>query len=197
MNFKLIIPFFALAIGCASSTVQVHKPDADQAPSSASGKVLIIKPEGDQAQLKLQQGKALTVELLAVTDTHLYFLQQKQIHRILLENVQKIKIQEPYRGVTKVGKFILLLPAYFFEYRVFRYAIERDDVRDRSAWIAGVAFVLTARSNFSGFPKVAFAKPLDRKDIEALKLHCRYPQGLSTEQWKSLLRHSGQDDFQS
>jgi hypothetical protein len=31
--------------------------------------------------------------------------------------------------------------------------------------------------------------------IEKLTLYCRYPQGLSGEQWRLLLRESGQEDF--
>jgi hypothetical protein len=46
-----------------------------------------------------------------------------------------------------------------------------------------------------GEPKVHFSSPFNKKELKKLRLYCRYPQGLTSDQAQQLLQHYKQDDF--
>jgi len=60
------------------------------------------------------------------------------------------------------------------------------------ALLQAAALVQIPWPTISKVQAIDFKLMFKRKDIEKLKLHSRYPHGLSEAQWSELLRHYGQ-----
>jgi len=67
----------------------------------------------------------------------------------------------------------------------------------QGGWVAGsvVAMVATIALYSSGGPKTSFRPPFSEENLKKLQLYCRYPQGLTPEQWHTVLEACGQPDF--
>jgi hypothetical protein len=74
-------------------------------------------------------------------------------------------------------------------------ALDRDVNQPGWGVISGLTMVGTICGFAFGEQDVSFWFPLDETERERLRLFCRYPQGLSKDQWSTMLRHLGQEDF--
>jgi hypothetical protein len=60
-----------------------------------------------------------------------------------------------------------------------------------------VELLVVSDARGSGEPETSFSSPFDEAKVRKLELYVRYPQGLTDQQWNSLLRFHGQRDFAS
>lgn len=154
------------------------------------------KPEGDTASLTLEDNSSHGIELLAITDSELYARMNGTIYLVNLTSIQQLHISAYSKNAwAGVGKFLLAIPTVGLEILVGNAGSETK----HPEWtvLAIVAVVATISAIGSGEPKVTFKFPANQRDLADIRLYCRYPQGLNQEQWRVLLDHYGQDDFQT
>ncbi len=165
---------FALSLGCACVTT-------NQA----------IRPGGDEATIAFNDGTRCPAELLALTQTDLYFLRNQQVWRSPLADLSRVHVNgygvRPAKNVALglFGAANLALSAYSF--------------LTSGCWPFGaitipfyVGSVFLSRATD---PPVDFGAPMGDRAKSQLALYCRYPQGLSDAQWQQLLSFYHQDQF--
>jgi hypothetical protein len=158
---------------------------------SCASSVNVLKPEGETASIELYNSQAPVGEILAVSDSMLYFMYANKINVVDLSYVRKIFVHG--YSISPGTKMLAAIPPLFLEGLVMAVAFSEE----APAWgyISIGAMVLTIYGISTGNPKVSFSPPLKEKELKKLKLYCRYPQGLTLEQWNELLRLNGQEDF--
>lgn len=158
---------------------------------SCASRVNVLKPEGEKATLTLPNLAVLEIEILAISDSLLYVTNGKKIIIAHLSDVRSVHIHG-YR-VPRASKVLAAIPPVLFEGIVMLTALGVD----QPVWgmIAMITIGGTIYGFTSGDPKVNFSFPLEINELEKLRLYCRYPQGLTNEQWKDLLQQLNQEDF--
>lgn len=145
------------------------------------------KPLGDDAQITLEDNTKLKGELLSVTETHILARCSDKIHRISLSEIDKIYIE----GYTLFHvKSLLLMPLSIFD--IFTIYSNPSTAMKVGFGIMG-AGKLT--SIFAGDPEVVFMPPFFWRDLDKLRLHSRFPHGLTPEQWEQMCQFHSQADF--
>jgi len=153
--------------------------------------VKVRKPLGDRATLKLRNLEKHKVELLAISDSLLYVTDDKEISIAHFSDIRNVYIHG-YR-VHPGLKVLTAIPALLLEATVMIVALDVG----QNGW--GLVSVIAMAGTIDGFatgdPKVYFSFPAKNEEIEKLKLYCRYPQGLTDEQWERMLQHFKQKEF--
>lgn len=148
------------------------------------------RPFGDTARLEYAQSKRVDCELLAVDDSTLFVQFEKQLYRAKLTEFRKIHVKE-YSAAQ--GKNAAMIGLVLIDGVVAFAGFESENTTLGVVYTAAAG--LTLLTFLSGNPKVNFA-PAEKPDqLSQLRLHCRYPEGLSRENWQALLQAAGQDDF--
>jgi hypothetical protein len=154
--------------------------------------VRVTKPGGDNAVVVFRQGGSARVELLAVTDSSLFFLRDNAVMRTALADISRVRVAG-YSVAT--GKYVALGAISIVNAAFCVWVMSRGIWQFVAAtvplWGLGTWWLL------SDEPRVDFRSPFDTGAREQLALYCRYPQGLTDEQWQELLRFYDQDAFLS
>ena len=158
---------------------------------SCASSVHVLKPEGETATIELHNFQSHVGEILAVSDSVVYVRFFNKITVIDLSYVKKIFIHG-YR-ISPGSKVAAAIPPLLLEGLVMSVAFSED--ADAWGYLSMGAMVLTIYGFSTGDPQTSFSPPLKKNNIEKLKLYCRYPQGLTPEQWRELLSLNGQQDF--
>ena len=139
---------------------------------------ILLQPEGSSAEVYLRDGKIQTAELLAFQDS-VVLCATDSLLEIPLANVRsvRLKIDESRGWVLQVifsqGPLVIL-GATLGNMQIGAIAL-------------GICALTWASFEISG-PRVRFDKPWRQEDIEALRLHMRYPQRLTDDQIVNLRR---------
>jgi hypothetical protein len=164
---------FALLLGCACITT-------NQA----------IRPGGDEATIAFRDGTRCPAELLALTQTDLYFLRNQQVWRSPLAELSGVHVNgyglrpAKYAVFGLFGAADLALSTYSFLTGCWPFGAITIP------FLAGSVFLSRATD-----PPVDFRVPLGDHARSQLAPYCRYPQGLSDAQWQQLLSFYHQDQF--
>lgn len=139
---------------------------------------VILRPEGSSAALSLIDGNVREVELLALQDSVLFCLTDTLLE-LPVARVQSLRLKiDESRGWFLPVAFLQALPTGIL------LAVEKEARPAGEIWL-GITALTWAAFEFSG-PRVDFEQPWGKKDIEALRLHLRYPQSLTDEQITNL-----------
>ncbi|MCX6842008.1 MAG: hypothetical protein NTX53_07005 [candidate division WOR-3 bacterium] len=154
--------------------------------------VRVTKPGGDDAVVAFRQGGTARVELLAVSDSNLLFVRDNAVTRAALADISRVRV-EGYS--VRTNKYIALGCIGLVN------TVICVDMAFHSAWhfaaVTAMLCVAGAHLLLRDEPRVDFRSPFDTGAREQLALYCRYPQGLTDEQWQELLRFYHQDAFLS
>jgi hypothetical protein len=160
--------------------------------------VQLTKPVGDNAVVTFRPGGKATVELLAVTDSSLFFVHHAAVTRAALADVSQVSVEgyganEGYGART--GKWVALgcislVNAAFCVDVIFHWAWYFA-LAAVPFWVAGTRLVMRDATQLD------FRPSMDESAIAQLALYCRYPQGLTDAQWQELLSFYSQDTFLS
>lgn len=159
--------------------------------SCAIGTVKVTKPYGETAIITLQNTEKLKGELLAISDTLLYYYMPNKLYITRIVDIKEIFILEyTNRQSLKVGA---LLPSLPIEGCVAAVAFDVN----QPTWglISLLTMAVTVLSITGGNPQVDFERPIKESDMEKLRLYCRYPQGLTDKQWEELMNYIVQEGF--
>jgi hypothetical protein len=151
-------------------------------------RVNVLKPTGEAASLNLANGAILHGELWSVSDSVLVFESACQILTVPLAEVRRVRV-EGY-DLRKERKWAMLPPLVVYSAGlVLGVALivgGYDWLAGELVLFSGAMIPATLCSFQTGDPKTDFRSPLKSKDIAALRLYCRYPQGLTEEQLAQL-----------
>jgi len=153
--------------------------------------VNVNKPQGDRAGVELRQGPLGAVELLGVDDTFLYFDQSALLCRARLADVARVNVAGYSLKTDRAASAVLLI-GYGGLMTAALAASMTVVALLPAAWTAATGyFVLTGDRDL----RTDFRSPFEPQDREQLRLYCRYPQGLTQDQWRELVRQHAQIDF--
>lgn len=155
--------------------------------------VRLVNPLGDRAEVFMRDYSfvAYDVELLALTDSSLIVECRGRLSQIALSKLSSVQVQGYNTPV--LSKTLSLFTPVLFEVIIFSAA---NSVHQNGWVVASVfAMVATVWLMYTGDPKSHFGMPLKPGETESLRLYCRYPQGLTPAQCRSLLDGHGQNDF--
>jgi hypothetical protein len=134
------------------------------------------------------------VELLVVSDSVLHVVQGGRISIVHLSDVENVYVH----GYRLSGPQMMLgaAPLLFLEGMVAYVTFSEGWFR-WCGMFSAILIPLTIHTfaRGSGEPETSFSSPFDEAKVRKLKLYVRYPQGLTDQQWNSLLRFHGQRDF--
>ncbi|MDZ7362984.1 MAG: hypothetical protein ONB46_20030 [candidate division KSB1 bacterium] len=148
-------------------------------------------PKGEKFTLRHIDNSRYGGELLALADSTLFFESNNRLHAIPISKIKKIHIH----GYSVKGvKTPTMLAVIGIDIAVISIAGGDDDVRTLTL-LSGLSLPLAMAGIFIGDPKVNFTPPFTASDLYKLRLYCRYPQGLASEQWQALLNSYGQKEF--
>lgn len=148
-------------------------------------------PFGDVAEITLQSNRILSGELLTVTDSMIYVLNNKNIFAIKNNKMKEVYF-EKYKDDNSWVTGVLLgevLPAVVISIMAGSYSDGFAPVFAVSmipAVISTSMFILTS-------PKTAYDDLQDRQGIYELNKFARYPGGLTDRQFKDILKFYGKD----
>ena len=149
-----------------------------------------VRPGGDDAVVTLNSGVSHHVELLAVTHGDLYFLHCQHVWRCPLADLSRVRV-EGYN--LRTAKYVALGTSGLVDAGISVAAIALN------AWplapIPAALFLVGACISLTSGPRTGFSGPLTDSARARLALYCRYPQGLTEEQWVELLGFFHQDGF--
>jgi len=161
------------------------------------------RPFGDTMRITLRDSTVHVAEAVAVTDSLLCVSTAgKQICVSRLSEIQNVYVHgyKVNRASSSFWSSAFLVGGVCLGLSIV--LVEDEGIHDFDARyvFAGLDLIaaLAAGLSFSApEPDVVFSELSDPRQLERFKLHCRYPQGLTAEQWTLLLRSRGQADFVS
>jgi hypothetical protein len=152
---------------------------------------------GDPVILTTSNASTYSGELIGVTDTSILLLHENGLYQVSHHQLDKISVQGYTIGTPKYLQMLTLM----LTDAAVGVVILGTTKEGSDQWIndTGVFFLLmvplTAVAYVTSDPKTEFYCPLEREDIEQLKLCSRYPEGLSVDQQQRLLQSHSQDAF--
>jgi hypothetical protein len=148
--------------------------------------VNILKPQGENVSFRLTDGQNITGELLTVDDSVIFNGSDGLLYKIQKGKISNIHL---FDYSLQKKKMVSMIPTILVSGGLAILGFHWDSPAQRV--ILGASALLQIAAIFSGDPKVNFSSPF----LDKLKLYCRYPQGLTEEQWEDILRYNKQDDF--
>jgi hypothetical protein len=140
-----------------------------------------LKPKGEQAGIALLNGVELEGELLWMADSTLYMMSHEKIIPIPFSSIGKICV----RGFdTKSGKLFLGSILIAVDVLMLGSMTESGDLGWTAAFTASIALLVYSMVKPS--PVGRFDGPFRRDQAESLRPYCRYPAGLTPDQWQKL-----------
>lgn len=155
--------------------------------SSCSSSVQVLKPRGDSAQIIMINNSKYNGELLSVKDRSIILLHENKITEFPLSEIDKVHIE----GYSLLQKKSLVLGTLSIMDIFFLYSSPTTTMKV----IYGMLAIGKLTTILGGDPEVVFTTPLFWKDLDKVRLHCRFPQGLEPEQWDQLFQFYGQSEF--
>jgi len=150
-----------------------------------------MKPLGEDCLVQTQDYLNSKGELLYADNSRVLLLRDRKLVQFKLKDVDEVYIRKFSLQKEKTAGFV---PAIIIDLMI-GIPMLRQDARVGAIFL-GHALLSVAAIKMSN-PKVSFKQPFTCEKIEQLKLYARYPQGLSSEQWKELLSFYAQDDFEN
>lgn len=163
--------------------------------TGCTSSVQVIQPKGERGTITCGE-KSFEAELLEVSDSAFYLLHQGKLFLVPHNEVSSIEI---HGYSLKKAKLVPALTVAGIEVIAIAAALGSDvELKDGafSFYLFGFPPILAAFAYFTGDPEVNFSPPFEASAREKLRLYSRYPQGLSSDRRRQLLRHYGQNDFQ-
>jgi len=157
--------------------------------------VKVDQPTGGNATIVDREYDEFNAEILSLDSTYLYFQLENSLYQMDLKKIRKITVL----GYSlKSEKVAALFPLMLLDVLLATAAYSDDLLFEN--WVGNLAVAHATASLvsiFLGNPKVTFKPPLKEQDSNKLRLYCRYPQGLSEEQWLEILVYYRQKDFKT
>ena len=163
---------------------------------SCAGTANFRRPIGDKLTVTLRQPSIHDGEALAVSDSLLYLDVDGQVCAARLSDVERV-----YVHGYKVGP----LSRWFWGSTLFLASMGVAVAILSDSELNTVGFLMAAIDMGIGVgaatsctppePDIVFLDPTDAVQLERLRFHCRYPQGLTAEQWAVLLQSRRQTHF--
>lgn len=161
--------------------------------TSCTSSVQKIGPLGGDAWVENSYYDVVTGEILAVDDSCVYYIYEESVYKAPLTKTRKIYI----RGYSLLSeKLISVTPLMLFNTAI----ILSEGTSEYNGILRAFPLfsaIVTVISIVIGNPEVEFKPPLTDRQLEKLKLYCRYPQGLDHLQWNEVLMSYGQMDFKT
>jgi len=158
---------------------------------SCTSEVKFLKPEGDDVSVARSDKRKYNGELISVNENELYLKYDSKFYKTELASVSGIYVKN-YSLRTK--KIITLMPSIAIS-SILAFSPEFSDGDNLPIIIMAMSSLTTIAALFVGDPDVNFPIPSHDKDLNKLKLYCRYPQGLTEEQKRLILRDNNQEKF--
>ncbi len=164
--------------------------------ASCAGTIEVRKPYGDRVTVTLRQPSIHSGEALAASDSLVYLDVEKAVCVARVSDVERVFVHG-----YKIGPVSRWFwgAAYLFTGMGLTFALLADrDLGTVGVMMAFIDLALgvgAATSCTAPEPDIAFSGLSEPADLERFRLHCRYPQGLTSEQWALLLRSRGQQEF--
>ena len=145
---------------------------------SCAGQNVVLTPYGTRSVLTQIDNSEMAVELLAFRDSNLV-VKAATVRMIPFSSILRIQLEggENSRG--------WLLPVAFFQGVPTALILALAD--DRTIGLIGLAITTVTVLCFEvSEPQRTFTFPLKPGEMETLRLHLRYPHGLSEDQFRQL-----------
>ena len=155
--------------------------------NSCTSSVQVLKPEGDSAEITLLDQSTYIGELLSIADRSIIMVTEDKIVDIRISDIDKIHID----GYSLLQQKVSVLGSLSILDIYSLYSAPTSAMKV----IFGLLAIGKLTSILGGDPVVVFMNPIFWKDLDKVRLHCRYPQGLDTEQWEQLLNSYRQSEF--
>ncbi|UCC41292.1 MAG: hypothetical protein JSV96_07680 [Candidatus Aminicenantes bacterium] len=158
----------------------------------STSSVRVSKPYGERFDITMKNLVGYEGELLAVSKSQLYFKDGDSLYLVSLSEVKKVHIRD-YQIKSGI-KTLAVIPSLIIEFAVFLAAVNAEG---GTPWalLSAASIPATVLGFTKSGAKVTFSPPLKEDEIKTLRLYCRYPQGLTEEQWSLLLKLYNQKDF--
>lgn len=176
MNYR-VLAVCLLALACVSCTATLNRRE----------------PWGEKVRVSSRGifGQHWDVELLAVSDSMLYYDDQGLVSCQRWDQVQAVRVLA-YRS-QRALRWLCWLPTLALGVMWFTDANHPNNHGEAAE--AALLTVFTGVILYTTGPHSTFGSPPSARDLERLRLFARYPQGLTDAQWQELLRARGQEDF--
>jgi hypothetical protein len=157
---------------------------------SCKSSVNVLKSQGENASIQLTDGQNLKGELLMIDNEVIFNGSDGTLYQINNKKIRNIHI---FDYSLQKEKIISLMPLVLINSIIAVAGFKGDDSEHKIAIV--ILSILPIPTFFFGDPKVDFNPPFKDKDLNKLKLYCRYPKGLTDEQRDEILRYHNQDTF--
>lgn len=157
---------------------------------ACTSSVNFLKPQGEKISIRFADGQNITGELLTIHDSVIFTESDGLMYKIQREKISNIYV---FDYSLQKEKIITLIPTILISSWLAIKGFHGDN-RDQRL-LLGVSASLQIASIFFGDPKVNFSHPFNDKNLDKLKLYCRYPQGLTEKQWIEVLSYNKQENF--
>ena len=155
--------------------------------NSCTSSVQILKPEGDSAEITLLDQSKYMGELLSIEDRSIIMANEDKIVDFRISDIDKIHIE----GFSLLKEKSLFMGALSI-FDIFSLYLTPTTAMKV---IFGLLAIGKLTSILGGDPEVVFTDPIFWRDLDKVRLHCRYPQGLDPDQWEQFLKQYGQSEF--
>lgn len=157
----------AVTLLCVSCTARLQS----RAPRGETAKVTFLNAEGKKQRVD--------AELLAVNDSLLYFRNDGGYVQMPVDKVTRMNITA--YNTYKALRFVSILPTL-----AAAVILAFNNTENRTALLLVPAVLGVGSLVYFTAPHTSFRPPLTQTRLERLQLFCRYPQGLTAEQWRQL-----------
>ncbi len=130
-------------------------------------------------------------ELLAIDDSMLYYVERGRVVRQPWAQVSGVRVLA--YSTPRVVRWIFWLPTLALGIIWLQDTSHPNNHGESWEPVAAVSF--SALIMYLTWPNSTFRSPPSAHDRERLRMFSRYPQGLTGEQWQTLLKANGQPDF--
>jgi|GEM_PF-1354865 len=159
--------------------------------SGCISSVKVMKTAGDDAVVILKKIHSYNAELITVSDSAIFYEHQGKIHYTTYADLKLVLIKGYSPNLYPIIGFFIIPDLI-----AGRAFISDDEASLRQIGMMALFHAgLTTAILIIQSDKDTFSPATSLKEREQLKLYCRYPQGLTDEQWKELLRIDGQEGF--
>jgi hypothetical protein len=148
------------------------------------GSVGTLKPTGEQASVLLRDEREMKGELLCLGDTSLCMIADGRIVHLPLASIEEIQVPDFDNRDTKAAAGLPMILLDILMMGSFSGNGEKT-----GPILFGASALLLGYSIATRSPNSLFSRPFDGETLERLSLFCRYPAGLTGEQWQTLSGH--------
>lgn len=144
------------------------------------GSIGTLKPTGEQASVLLCDEREMEGELLCIADSSLCLMAGGQIVRLPFSSIEEISVPDFDNRETKAAAG---LPMILLD--ILMLGSSNGNHNKSVSLLFGASALMLGYSMATRSPNSLFSRPFDAETLERLSLFCRYPAGLTGEQWQS------------